>query len=118
MQQHQIAVIAEEYAAVFKSLHQLPELEDSEEEKVLNFGRFLYLTNTKQVVKDEFNRYYASPPKEMILNPIKWWVDYYKQYPILYKLALELYSCPRISTKYKRIFSDMGRMVIPNRNRF
>ena len=97
----------------------MPKLnKDSKEEKVLDFGYFLRLTNTKQVVKDEFNRYYTSPPKEKIPNPIKWWVDYYKQYPILYKLALELYSCPRISTEYKRIFSDIGRIVIPNYNRF
>ena len=62
----------EEYAAVFKSLHQSPELdEDFKEEKVLDFGHFLHLTNTKQVVKDEFDRYYTSPFKEKVPNPIK-----------------------------------------------
>ena len=63
---------------------------DSKEEKVLNFNCFLYFNNTKQAVKDKFNRYYTSPFKEKIPNLIRWWVDYYKQYPILYKLALEL----------------------------
>ena len=71
MQQHQIAVIVEEHAAASKSPHQLPKLKDFKEKKVLNFGRFLHLINTKQAVKDKFNRYYASPPKEKITNPIK-----------------------------------------------
>jgi hypothetical protein len=118
MQQHRIAVITEEYAVASKSLYQSPELEDSEEEKVSDFGRFLRLTNTKQAVEDEFDRYCASPPEEKITNPIKWWVDYYKQYPILYKLALELYSYPKISTECKRIFSDTGKIVTPNCNCF
>ena len=118
MQQHQIAVVAEEHAAASKSLHQSPELEDSEEEKVSDFGHFLRLTNTKQAVEDEFNRYCASPPEEKITNPIKWWVDHHEQYPILHKLALELHSCPGMSTECERIFSDMGRMVTPDRNRF
>ena len=50
----------------------MPKLnKDSKEEKVLDFSYFLRLTNTKQVVKDKFDRYYTSPPKEKILNPIK-----------------------------------------------
>ena len=71
MQQHQIAVIVEEHAAASKSPHQLPKLKDFEEEKVSDFSRFLYLTNTKQAVKDKFDRYYTFPPKEKIINPIK-----------------------------------------------
>ena len=119
MQQHRIAVVAEEHAAASKSPHQSPELnKDSKEEKVSDFGRFLRLTNTKQAVEDEFDRYCASPPEEKITNPIKWWVDHREQYPILHKLALELYSCPKMSTECERIFSDTGRMVTPDRNRF
>ena len=71
MQQHQIAIIAEEYTTISKSLHQLPELEDFKEEKMSDFSRFLHLTNTKQAVEDEFNRYCTFPPKEKITNPIK-----------------------------------------------
>ena len=48
MQQYRIAVVVEEHATASKSSHQLPKLnEDSKEEKVLDFGRFLRLTNTK-----------------------------------------------------------------------
>ncbi|OCK93331.1 uncharacterized protein K441DRAFT_566340, partial [Cenococcum geophilum 1.58] len=41
-----------------------------------------------------------------------------EEYPNLYILALELHSYPRISSKYKRIFSNTSRIVTPNRNRF
>ena len=60
----------------------------------------------------------ALEPNIEVRNPIKWWLNYYKEYPNLYILALELYSCPRISSKCEWIFSDTGRMVTPDRNRF
>ena len=48
MQQYWITVVVEEHAAASKLLYQSPELnKDSKEEKVLDFGYFLRLTNTK-----------------------------------------------------------------------
>ena len=63
-------------------------------------------------------RYCALKPNIEVRNPIKWWLNYYKEYPNLYVLALELYSYPGMSSECERIFSDTGRIVTPDRNRF
>ena len=106
MQQRQIAAVAKEQAAASKS-------------KLLPFRHFLQLTGAKeQKLKDKLERYYALKPDIEVYNPIKWWLNYCKEYLNLYILALELHSCPRISSKYKQIFSNTSRMVTPNCNRF
>ena len=63
-------------------------------------------------------RYCALKPNIEVYNPIKWWLNYREEYPNLYILALELYSCPRISSECERIFSDTSRIVTPDYNRF
>lgn len=119
MQQRRIAAVAEEQAATSKSTPQLTTPEDSEEEKLSPFGRFLQLAGAKErKLEDEFERYCALKPDVEVRNPIKWWFDHREEYPNLCVLALELHSCPGMSSECERIFSDTGRMVTPDRNRF
>ena len=119
MQQRRIAAVAEEQAATSKSTPQLTTSEDSEEEKLSPFGRFLQLAGAKErKLEDEFERYCALKPDVEVRNPIKWWFDHREEYPNLCVLALELHSCPRMSSKCKRIFSNTSRIITPYYNRF
>lgn len=67
---------------------------------------------------DEFEQYYSTLLKPNVTNLIKWWLNYCKQFPTLYVLALELHACPKISSECEQIFSDTGRMTSPNYNHF
>ena len=119
MQQRQITAIAKEQATASKSPPQPTTPKDPKEEKLSLFRRFLQLVGAKErKLKDKLERYYALKPNVEVYNPIKQQLNYREEYPNLYILALELHSCPKISFKYKQIFSNTNRIITSNYNHF
>lgn len=38
-------------------------------------------------------------------DPLAWWHNYRHEYPVLYKMALDLFSIPSMSSECERVFS-------------
>ena len=49
-------------------------------------------------------------------NLINWWVCKETTYPTLYQYALDILSCPAVSTEYERVFSSTKKLLTPERN--
>ncbi|KAM4061052.1 transposase-like protein [Hirsutella rhossiliensis] len=51
-----------------------------------------------------------------VKNPLAWWVDRRHVWPILSKLALNIFSTPAMSAEPERVFSDGGELITDKRN--
>ncbi|KAL3954476.1 hypothetical protein ACCO45_010039 [Purpureocillium lilacinum] len=51
-----------------------------------------------------------------VKNPLAWWVDRRQVWPILSKLALNIFSTPAMSAEPERVFSDGGELITDRRN--
>ena len=49
-------------------------------------------------------------------DPLEWWVRHASNYPVLSKIAFNLFSCPAISSKCERVFSQTKRVITDKRN--
>ncbi|EXU94633.1 hAT family dimerization domain protein, partial [Metarhizium robertsii] len=50
-------------------------------------------------------------------DPLEWWVAHAADYPILSKMAFDLFSCPAMSAECERVFSQAKKVVTDERNR-
>jgi hypothetical protein len=50
-------------------------------------------------------------------NPLEWWVQHKSDYPILSRMAFDLFSCPAMSAECERVFSQTGKVITDERNR-
>jgi hypothetical protein len=54
------------------------------------------------------------------IDPRKWWIDELQEnprrFPILGRMALDLFSCPAMSAECERIFSRAKRTIMVDRN--
>lgn len=50
-------------------------------------------------------------------DPLEWWVRHASDYPILSKMAFDLFSCPTISAECERVFSQAKKVITDERNR-
>ena len=67
----------------------------------------------------EFDRYINAPISKKdrkILDPIGWWIQHQSEYPILSKMALDIFSTPAMSTEVERAFSQAKKLVTDERN--
>lgn len=81
------------------------------------FDSFLKLSGRRRLA-DEYDRYCALPPDDTVKNPLQWWRDHEKAYPILSQLAFDLLSIPGMSSECERVFSQAKKMITVERNRF
>jgi hypothetical protein len=51
-----------------------------------------------------------------VKNPLAWWVDRRHVWPVLSKLALNIFSTPAMSAEPERVFSDGGELITDKRN--
>ncbi|EJP62011.1 transposase-like protein [Beauveria bassiana ARSEF 2860] len=51
-----------------------------------------------------------------VKNPLAWWVDRGHVWPVLSKLALNIFSTPAMSAEPERVFSDGGELITDKRN--
>lgn len=73
--------------------------------------------NKQHVIADEFDRYCAQDTVKTN-RPIDWWRTVGSlEYPTLTQMALDILSIPAMSDEPERIFSRLGLMITPRRNR-
>lgn len=73
--------------------------------------------NKRRKVIDELERYLADDIDEDILDPLAWWRSNAKQYPVLARMAFDLFSIPAMSSECERVFSQSKRLITEERNR-
>ena len=57
-------------------------------------------------------------PKDLnVANPLEWWNRHQSEYPVLYRMALDLFSIPGMSAECERVFSQTKKMITDERNR-
>ena len=52
-----------------------------------------------------------------VKDPLEWWHRRGKEYPILYKMAVDLFSIPGMSSECERIFSSAKKVITDERTR-
>ncbi|KAL5583913.1 hypothetical protein FOVSG1_015264 [Fusarium oxysporum f. sp. vasinfectum] len=52
-----------------------------------------------------------------VANPLEWWNRHQLEYPVLYRMALDLFSIPGMSADCERVFSQTKKMITDERNR-
>ncbi|GKU10013.1 unnamed protein product [Fusarium langsethiae] len=50
-------------------------------------------------------------------DPLERWVRHASDYPILSKMAFDLFSCPAMSAECERVFSQTNKVIADERNR-
>ena len=50
-------------------------------------------------------------------DPLEWWVHHAPDYPVLSKMAFDLFSCPAMSSECERVFSQTKKVITDERNR-
>lgn len=50
-------------------------------------------------------------------DPLEWWIAHAADYPILSKMAFDLFSCPAMSAECERVFSQTRKVITDERNR-
>ncbi|OWT43214.1 transposase-like protein [Pochonia chlamydosporia 170] len=51
-----------------------------------------------------------------VANPLEWWNQHQLEYPVLYRMALDLFSIPGMSAECERVFSQTKKMITDERN--
>ena len=69
--------------------------------------------------RDEYAEWLSTsdPGDCLVDNPIQYWLLRRRQYPLLSRMAIDLFSVPAMSSEPERIFSLAGQMVTPPRKR-
>ncbi|KAF6528137.1 hypothetical protein HZS61_008439 [Fusarium oxysporum f. sp. conglutinans] len=52
-----------------------------------------------------------------VADPLEWWNRHQLEYPVLYRMALDLFSIPCMSSECERVFSQTKKMITDERNR-
>jgi hypothetical protein len=50
-------------------------------------------------------------------DPLEWWVRHASDFPVLSKMAFDLFSCPAMSSECERVFSQTKKVITDERNR-
>ncbi|KJZ70963.1 hypothetical protein HIM_09667 [Hirsutella minnesotensis 3608] len=56
-------------------------------------------------------------PRIDVANPLEWWNRHRLEYPVLYRMALDLFSIPGMSAECERVFNQTKKMITDERNR-
>ena len=59
----------------------------------------------------EVDNYFADVVSDDEVNPLKYWKINSGRFPLLSKLAMEIYSCPATTAGIERIFSIAGHLI-------
>ena len=59
----------------------------------------------------EVDNYFADVVSDDELNPLKYWKINSGRFPLLSKLAIEIYPCPATTAGIERIFSIAGHLI-------
>ena len=73
----------------------------------------------RRKAKDEWERYTEDSITQKDCNcsdPLAWWLERRADYPILSKIAINLFSIPAMSAEAERVFSSARRVIDDERN--
>jgi hypothetical protein len=67
-------------------------------------------------VESELQRYYEEGlESDTVNNPLRWWIkrsdDHGNPYPVLTRMAMDLFSVPAMSSECERVFSETKRLI-------
>lgn len=65
---------------------------------------------------DELKKYLELQSVSRNINPLKWWHDRKKEFPLMAELALEYLCISATSVPSERLFSDVGNHITKKRN--
>lgn len=51
-----------------------------------------------------------------VADPLEWWNRHQLEYPVLYRMAVDLFSIPGMSAECERVFSQTKKMITDERN--
>jgi hypothetical protein len=66
--------------------------------------------------RDEYEEYLRIPA-EPCDKPLEWWKAHESQFPVLSRMALDLFSIPLMSAECERVFSAAKNLISDKRNR-
>ena len=68
-------------------------------------------------LQNEWERWIVTRPDGVaVSDPIAWWAERRAEYPVLSKIAMDIFSIPAMSAEPERIFSQLKRIVTADRN--
>ena len=73
----------------------------------------------KACLQSELDQYYLGdrPSLSSVKDPLEWWhTEDKKQYPTLYRIALDFLSIPATSCECERVFSQAKKLITDERN--
>ena len=73
--------------------------------------------NLTDHARNELVRYEAEATLDLDSNPLRWWMEREKLFPILSDFACKLFSLPATSVPSEQIFSCAGNVVIEKQSR-
>ncbi|KAF7359902.1 putative AC9 transposase [Mycena venus] len=89
-----------------------PQLDDN----IINFSTFQNLSTVDEETRDEVSDYLAAP-RVRTEDPMNWWWNHRREYPVLSQVALDYLSVPSTSVAVERVFSHGRRLLEFTRNR-
>lgn len=66
---------------------------------------------------DELDRFLNADIETEVENPLLWWKAHEAQYPLLSRIAFDLFAAPATSAECERVFSRAGRVLDSRRLR-
>ena len=66
--------------------------------------------------QDQFSRYMDEPDIDKNLNPLEWWKNHSKKYPLIFNLGKQFLCIPATFASSERTFSSAGNIVTSKRN--
>jgi hypothetical protein len=73
----------------------------------------------KRRIPTEWERWIADPPtreEKNVKDPLTWWFERRHNWPVLSKIALNIFCVPAMSAEPERVFSDGGQLITRERN--
>lgn len=74
------------------------------------------ISNQNDNLDKSFQAYIACDKLPIHENPLKWWKDNEKHFPVIAKIAKKYLSIPATSVPCERVFSDAGNIITKKRS--
>ena len=79
-----------------------------------------YRAKKRQKIRSELDKWIedgVQQEDENIEDPLAWWLNHEKSYPILSQMALDLFSIPAMSSGCERVFSQAKKLITDEHSR-